>query len=67
MSENWSASVRRPRVVIVNWNAWPVETGGWPSWPAATWMFCCSMALTTSEEVRLRNVIFWGSSQTRML
>ena len=35
-------------------------TGGWPSWPAATWMFCSLIAVTTSEEVRLRNDIFCG-------
>ena len=40
---------------MVYWNTWPLGTGGWPIWPAATWTFCCSMALTTSVAVRLRN------------
>ena len=35
-------------MLIVSWNSWPLGTGGWPIWPAATWMFCCSIALTTS-------------------
>ena len=42
-------------------------TGGWPSWPAATWVFCCWMAVTTSGAVRPRATIFSGSSHTRML
>ena len=67
MSENCSGSVRRPRVLIVSWKTWPVGTGGWPIWPAATWTFCCSMAVATSAAVRLRNDILPGSSQTRML
>ena len=26
----------RPRVFIVYWKSWPLGTGGWPVWPAAT-------------------------------
>ena len=55
MSSNCSASVSRPSVLIVYWNTCPVGTGGWPIWPAATCTFCCSMAVTTSAAVRLRD------------
>ena len=49
------------------WKTCPFGTGGWPIWPAATWMFCWAMAVETSVAVRFRNDILPGSSQTRML
>ena len=67
MSSNCVTSDRRPSVLMVNWKTWPVGTGGCPIWPAATWVFCCWMASTTSLAERPREAIFSGSSQTRML
>ena len=67
MSSNCWTLDSRPSVVMVYWKTWPLGTGGWPIWPAATWTFCCEMAATMSSEVRLRTAIFSGSSQTRML
>ncbi len=48
MSANCSGSVSRPRVLMVSWNCWPLGTGSWPIWPAATCRFCWAMAATTS-------------------
>ena len=45
MSPNCSGSISRPSVLSVYWKAWPVGTGGWPSWPAATCTFCSRRAV----------------------
>ena len=39
---------------MVYWKTCPVGTGGWPIWPAATWMFCCWIAAAMSVAVRFR-------------
>ena len=67
MSANWSGSTSRPRVFTVSWNCVPLGAGGPPICPAATCMFCCEMAVTTSAALTPRAAILSGSSQTRML
>ena len=67
MSANWSASTSRPRVLRVYWKSWPLGTGGWPIWPAATCTFCSRKTRITSPTVRFRDCSLSGSSQTRML
>ena len=66
---NFSALSMRPCVLIVSWKGKfvPSGTGGWPMRPAATWMFCSRMALTTSSTVIPRYASLFGSSQIRML
>ena len=58
ISANWSASISRPRVVIVYWKTCPGGTGGWPICPAATWTFCCWTANTTSLAERFARPSF---------
>ena len=52
---------------MVSWNCWPLGTGSWPIWPAATCTFCWAMAATTSAALRFSAASFSGSSQARML
>ena len=59
--------VSRPWVLMVNWNCWPFGAGCWPICPAATWIFCWAMAVTTSMALRLSAASFSGSSQARRL
>ena len=54
MFSNCSGVDSRPSVLSVIWIGWPLATGGWPIWPAATWTFCSCRAATTSAGVRLR-------------
>ena len=65
MFSNCSGSRRRPSVVTGIWNAWPAGTGGCPTTPEATWMFCSRSAC---DDVARRDVADWraapGSSQT---
>ena len=49
MFSNCSTSDSRPRVLTVNWKPDPSGAGGPPSWPAATWTFCCWIALLHVE------------------
>ena len=67
MSANCSGSVSRPRVLMVNWNCWPLGTGCWPICPAAICTFCWLMAVTTSMALRFSAAILSASSQTRRL
>ena len=67
MSANCSGSVSRPRVLMVSWNCWPLGTGCWPIWPAATCRFCWAMAVTTSAAVSPRAASLSGSIQARRL
>ena len=42
------------------WNAWSLGAGGWPTCPAATCAFCCSMACVTSggrQALRLSHLL----------
>ncbi len=52
---------------MVYWNTWPLGVGGWPIWPAATWMFWAVTALITSAALRPLSASFCGSSHSLML
>src|ERR1700692_4339123 len=54
MFANCSASISRPRVLMVYWKSWPLGTGGWPICPAATCKFCSRKTRITSPAVRFR-------------
>ncbi len=60
MSANCSGSTSRPKVLMVNWNCWPLGTGSWPICPAATCRFCWAMADTTSAAVSSKRGQFVG-------
>ncbi len=63
---NWAGSVSRPWSWTESWKASGERTGGAPSVPPATWMFCWRMAATTSPAVMFRVESRSGSSQIRM-
>ncbi|SST10273.1 Uncharacterised protein [Acinetobacter baumannii] len=50
----------------MTWKA-AVESGAWPTAPAATWTFCSRTAAITSPAVSPRAAIRSGSSHRRML
>ena len=50
---NWSALVRREWAVTVAFSIWASAEGMAPIWPAATWVFCAWIALTTSAGTAL--------------
>ena len=66
IAPNCSGVDRRPWLVMVSSKPEPVGAGGWPSEPAATWMFCSRIAATTSDGASERAAMRSGSSHTRM-
>lgn len=67
MSPNSDGSVSRPCAFNVYWKAeLSLGSGGPPTTPAATWMFCSLTALTTSPAVMLRAAISSGLSHSRI-
>jgi hypothetical protein len=67
VSANCSTSSSRPRVLMVSWYTWPRAMGGWPICPAATWVFCASMARTTSPADSFFDASLSGFSHSLML
>ena len=61
---NCSVFSSRPRVVMMYCDTCPLGVGGWPIWPAATWMFCACTAAITSWAFRLYAANFCGSSHS---
>ncbi len=67
MFSNWSASVRRPWVVMVSWNCWSGASGAAPMRPAAACTFWLLIAAAMSLGDRSNEASLSGSSQIRML